>query len=127
MTVECKFDGARLDAVVQLRRRTVIVDVLHLGSGNRGLLQRQPDGARRLLATLLQADAMIRLARGAVACHLPVDMRSARTRLLHLLQYEEPRALGDHKAVAIARERPRGALRLMIPTRAHDAHELKAA
>ena len=82
------------------------------------LLHRHADGARRLFAALFQPHAVIRFAGGAVARDLAVNVRAARPRLLHLLHHEEPRAFGDHEAVAIARERPRSALRLVVPARA---------
>ena len=72
-------------------------------------------GAGRLLAALFQAHAMIGLAGGSVAADLAVDVGAARPRVLQFLQDEEPGALGDHEAVAIAREGPRGALRLGVP------------
>src|SRR5207249_9331523 len=55
------------------------------------------------------------------------DVGAARARLLPLIHHEKPRALSDHKAIAVARKRPRSALWLMVPTGGHDPHELKAA
>src|SRR5262249_1100507 len=127
MTIESELHSARFDAVVQLRRRAVIVDVLHVALADAGLFHRHTDGARGLFAAFFETHAMVSLARRSVARNFAVDVRASCARLLHLFEYEEPCALGDDEAVAIARKRARRALWLVIPTRRHEAHQLKAA
>src|ERR1700761_3120595 len=70
---------------------------------------------------------MIRLAGGSIARDFAINVRTAGAGLLHLFENEEPCAFRQNEAIAIARKGPGGALRIVIPVRAHDAHELKAA
>ena len=67
MPVEGQFHGARLDAVVQLRRGAVIVDVLDVRGRDAGFVHRHAHGARRLLAALLQPHPVVGFAGGTLA------------------------------------------------------------
>src|ERR1039457_3938086 len=103
------------------------MDVLYLGGRNTRFSQGQPDGAGGLFAALLQADPVIGLAGGSIPGNFSVDVGAAPAGLLQFLHDEEPGALREHEPVAVARERTRRALRLMIPVGAHDAHQLETA
>src|ERR1035438_9585928 len=127
MLAEGEFHGTRLDPVVEFRGGAVIVDVLHVARRDAALFETDADGPRRLFAALFQTHPVIGLAGGAIAGDLAVYVRAARLGPLHLFHHEEPRTLGDHETVAIPGEGPRGALRLLVPTGGHDAHQLETA
>src|ERR1039458_8300810 len=76
---------------------------------------------------LFQTHAVIGFAVRAVARDLSVNVRAARLGPLHLFHHEEPGTLGQHEAVAILGEGPRGACGLIVPTGGQDAHQLEAA
>src|SRR5262249_17279426 len=102
MTVERQLGGPRFNTVVQLCGSAVIVDVLHGIVGNLGFLESQSDSSRRLLTALLQPDPMIGFACGAIPGDFAINVCAPRSRPLQLFQYKEPRAFGNHKAVAVA-------------------------
>ena len=66
-----------------------------------------------------------RVGRDAVAEQLRVDLRAARLRALELLEHEHGRRLADHEPVAPCVERPRRALRVVVPPRER-AHRVEA-
>src|SRR4051794_3537050 len=70
---------------------------------------------------------MKRLAGRTVTGDFTVDFRAARRRMSELFEHEEPRSLSKNEAIAIARERAGALLRLVIPSRGHDSHQLEAA
>ena len=123
---ERDFHGARLDAVVQIGRSAVVVDVADVTGINTGVFDRQLHRPRRLFARFVHAHAMMRVARRAVAPDFGVDLRAARTGGLLALHHEHPRTLGQDEAVAIFGERTRGALRLVIAGVGHDPHHTKS-
>src|SRR6516225_6161087 len=105
----------------------MIVDILHRSRRNPGLLKGQADGAGGLLSTFLQTYTVVGFAGGAITGDLAVNVGATSGRALQFFQNKKPRALGQDKSVAVARERPGGPLGSVIPARRHDAHELKAA
>src|SRR5271157_1932065 len=96
---------ARLNAVVQLRRGAVQVDVADVCRCDACIFHGHLNGAGRLLAALLQANAMKGFASGTISRYLGEDPRSSRAGMLVLLEEEHPRTFGHNEAVAIGRER----------------------
>ncbi len=70
MAVEREPNRAGLDPVVELGGGAVEVHVVDAVAGNAGLLQRERDRARGLLAGRLGAHPVVGVARRAVAQHL---------------------------------------------------------
>src|SRR5271157_5323978 len=92
---------ARLDAVVQLRRGAVQVDVADVCRCDACIFHGHLNGAGRLLSALLQANAMKGLAGRAISRYLGEDPRSSRAGMLVLLEEEHPRTFGHNEAVAM--------------------------
>ena len=67
----------------------------------------------------------VRVGRDAVAEQLGVDLRAARLRVLELLEHEHRGGLAHHEPVPLGVERPRGALRVVVPPRDR-AHRAEA-
>src|SRR5439155_23387265 len=65
-----------------------------------GVGERETHALRRTLALGRRLRHVVGVAVGAVADHLGVDPRPARTRVLELLEDEDTRTLGDDEAVA---------------------------
>ncbi len=123
---EGELHGPRLDAIVQLRRRAVVVQVPDLADVDVRLLHRQRHGPSRLFTRFIHAHAMVGVTRRAIAGHLGVNVCTARARRLLPFHHEHPRALGEHETVPVLRERPRGALRQVVELVGHDAHDAEA-
>lgn len=69
---------------------------------------------------------MISVARRAVAGNLSIDLRAALLRTLEVFEDVDPRAFAEHDAGAVARERSRGARRLIVPLICEHGHQVKS-
>src|ERR1700745_1251664 len=78
----------RLDAIIELRRSAVKIDIIDLLSRNTSFFHRKLNRSRRLLATFCQPYAMKGLTRGTVSRDLGIDTRSPSSRMLVLLKHE---------------------------------------
>ena len=81
------------------------VDIANIARGDARIFHRHLDGARRLLPALLQANAMVRLARRAVTCDLGENLRSPGSRVFIFFQHEHPGTFRHDKAVELAKAR----------------------
>src|SRR5262249_31702911 len=122
-----QLDGPRFDAVVQLSRSAMIVDVIDRRWRQLRLFQSQANSASRLFSALFQPHTMIGFACRGVAENFTVNLGAAGFRSLHLFQDEEPGTLRQNETIPISRKRPRRPLGGMIPAGAHDTHELEPA
>src|SRR5665213_2271794 len=117
MAIEGEARGARFDAVIQIGRRAVIVDVADLFGPDACFLHGQRHRVSRLFAALFETHAMIGLAGGGITDDFTVDLRAALEGVFAFFENEEPRAFAEHESAAVARERPRAALGFAIPLR----------
>src|SRR5215207_2954916 len=86
MTVERELGSAGLDAIVELGRGPMVVDVLHCLGSDACFIDSHTDRAGRLFAALFEADAMVCLASGSVSHNLAVDMRASSESVLQLFE-----------------------------------------
>ena len=96
----------RFDAIVQLRRCAVIVDVADLVRRALRVAQRGLDAADDLDAIRIHLHAVIRVAGGRVAVDRRIDLCASCSCAIFTLDRQHPRALAEHKAIAPAIERP---------------------
>src|SRR4029077_7852610 len=68
----------------------------------------------RALGLRVRLTDAVGVERAAVAADLAVDARAAPDRLCERLEHHDARALAEQEAVAVAVERTRGALRLVV-------------
>ena len=99
-------DALRLDAIVQLRRGAVVVDVADLFRTPVGAAERGLDAAHDLRAIRIHLHAVIGVARRCVAFDARIDGGTARERAIFPLDHQHPRAFTEHEPVAPAIERP---------------------
>src|SRR5947207_13696647 len=123
MLAEREFEGPSFDAVIQLGRGAVQVDVLNGGRRNASFAHGKSDGSRRLLAAFLQANAVEGFASRAITAHFGINLGAPGTRVLVLLEHEHPGAFPDYKAITVGRKRTRSALRSFIPRRRENLHQ----
>jgi hypothetical protein len=104
MFSKSQFHGAGFDAIVELRCRAVIVEIVHCFGRHLGLFERERDRAGGFLSALLQTHAMIGFAGGTVAGDFTQNASPAGLRFFAFFEHEEPGAFGDHESTAVARE-----------------------
>ena len=107
VTAEDATDALGLDAIVQLRRGTVVVDVADLFRAPVGATQRGLDTADDLHAIGIHLHAMIGVAGRCVAFDAGIDGGTAGERALFPLEHQHPRAFTEHEPVAPTIEGPR--------------------
>jgi hypothetical protein len=122
MFSEAQPHGARLDAIVQLSRGSMQVDVVDGVAPDARPFDGKLHRPRRLFAALFQADAVVSLAGGSIAGDFAVDGRSARSGGFEAFEHKEPRALAEHEPAAVAGKGPGGSLRFLVPSRGQNAH-----
>src|SRR5437879_1831397 len=123
MLAEGEFEGTSLDAVIQLGRGAVQVDVLNGGGCDASFAHGKSDGPRRLLAAFLQADAVEGFASRAITTDFGINLRASRTRMVVLFEHEHPGAFADYKAITVGRKRTRSPFRSFIPRRRENLHQ----
>ena len=96
-----KLHRASFDPIVQVGRGAVIVQVPHVARADIGILHGKLHRPRRLLARFLHADAVMRVARRAIARDFGVNARAARLGGLFALHDEHPSAFSEDETVAI--------------------------
>ena len=116
----------RLDAVVQQRGRAVVLHVADVLGREAGVGERLAHRARRLLAGLVEAHAVVGVARRAVAADLGEHPRAARARPLERLEDEHPGALAEDEPVAPRVEGAARRRRGVQAGRREDLHEREA-
>src|SRR6186713_364942 len=126
MTAEYAADTLRFDAIVQLRRRPVIVDVADLFRRALRAAQRGLDTADDFDAIRIHLHAVIRVAGRGVPVDRRVDLRTPCAGTLLTLEHEHPRALAEHEAVAPPIEGPRCDRGAIVVARGHGAHAREA-
>ena len=114
---ERHLEHARLAGVAGRRRGAVRVDVADVLRLDAGVGERHRQRPGRVLAGRVGVGDVVRVGRDAVAEQLGVDLRPARLRVLELLDHDHPGRLAHHEAVALAVERPRAALGIVVAPR----------
>ena len=120
MRAEHLLECRRLRGVVEQSRGAVRVDVADVPGRKPAVLEREPDGARRLAPVGTWRGHVIGVVREAVAHQLGVELRSAGQRPIALLEHEHRGPLAHHEAVACLVERARRVGRIVV-ARAHGA------
>src|SRR4029077_17048338 len=108
-------DRARLAYVANVRGSRMGVDIVNLIRRYPGMLQRKLHCARGALAIWRRRGHMVRIGGEAVSCDFAIDFRTARFGVLQFLPHHNARAFAHHKTIAVAIERARRALRLVVP------------
>ena len=126
VTAEDATDALGLDAIVQLRRGTVVVDVADLFRTPVGATQRGLDAADDLHAIGIHLHAMIGVAGRCVAFDAGVDGGTAGARALLPLEHQHPRAFAEHEPVAPTIEGPRRRGGTIVVARRDGAHAREA-
>src|SRR5690349_8877971 len=98
-------DRERFKLVVIRRRRSVRVDVTNLIRPDARVFERALHDASRARPGFVRHRKMECIRRRAVANQLSVDPSATSLRRLELFENHDPRALADHKTVAISLER----------------------
>ncbi len=115
-------DAARLDGVVQDRRRPVIVDVADVLFGAARPLDRETHRADDLFALGIHLDAMIGVAGRSIAVHRRVDAGAARQGPVLAFEHQHPRPFTEDEAVARLLERARRFGTVVVVARRHCTH-----
>ncbi len=117
MVAEHALDRRRLDLVVEVGAGAVRVDVADLLGRDAAVPQRHAHRARRTVGVLVRRGDVVGIVGRAVAEHLAQDRRAAALGVFVLLEHQGGSAFAHHEAVAVAVERPRGALGIVVATR----------
>src|SRR4051812_17005408 len=94
----------RLDRVVQLRRRAVVVDIADLLLRSAGLRQRRLDAADDFIAIGIHLHAVIGIAGRRITLDARVAGGAARARAVLALEHDHVGAFAEHEAIAVAIE-----------------------
>src|SRR5262249_31319173 len=101
---ESHLNSTRLDAVIQLGRSAVQIDVINLIGTEAGILHRQCHRARRLDSGFVESYAMVRIAGRAISGNLSVNPRAAVERLLQFFEQKQVCAFCQDESIAISAE-----------------------
>ena len=91
------------------------IDIVDVAGRDFGIVHRDSHGACRFVAAFLKTHAMIRIASRTVTGNLGIDVRAPRLSALEIFEHINPGAFAEHHPGTIARERPRRALRFLVP------------
>ena len=109
-----RLDRAQLDLVAERRRRAVRVDVVDVLGLDAGPLDGRLHGPVRAVPALGGCGDMVGVAGHAVTDHLGIDAGAARRGMFVGFQDDGSGALAHDEPVAVAIERPRCLLRLVV-------------
>src|SRR6202022_2939372 len=114
-------DRASLAKIADVRRGGVGVDVINLVWGNAGMFERELHGARGAFAVRWRSSHVVGVCSKSVSREFAINLRAARFRVFQLFYDNNTGAFAHAKAIAIAVERSRSALGLVV-ARAERSH-----
>src|ERR1700720_240519 len=114
-------DRASLAKIGDVRRGGVGVDVINLVWGKAGMFERELHGARGAFAVRWRSSHVVGVCRKSVAREFAVNLRAASFRVFQLFHDNNTGAFAHDKSIAIAVERSRSALGLVV-ARAERSH-----
>src|SRR3990167_2256665 len=109
-------NGGQLAAVAHWRGGRMGIDMLHLARRNIGLAQRLLHGPASTVTVLRAGGEVIGIGTGAVTDQFRQRLRAAGHCMLQGLDYQQAGPLGHDETIAVAVERPRGLLGLIVET-----------
>src|ERR1044072_1754166 len=102
ISVKSELQRACLNSIVEQSRGAVQIHVVNILWLTAGILERQSHRTRGLITVFGETNAMIRIARGAVADNFRIDVCATIERVLQLFEDVHPRAFAEHHSGSIS-------------------------